>query len=152
MKNWIAGSGLMLLVILFSASGCGSSQNSLEISEDEALAFKNQEADTVAITDPDSNYEIIIIEPGFNFWLASIARPRGHYSQTFLENRNRLYVVQWNNRVLQPNRFDPLLYQLQINYSPQIDYGYEVNYKLYNYFIFFQRRYRTRLGPFIPRI
>ncbi|MGJ8739147.1 MAG: DUF6146 family protein, partial [Zobellia laminariae] len=30
--------------------------------------------------------------------------------------------------------------------------GYEVNYKLYNYFIYFQRKYNQRLGPFVPRI
>ena len=152
MKKWIAGSGLLLLILLFGASSCGSSQKSVTISDEEAVAFQNKEADTVTISDPDSNYEIIIIEPGFNFWLMSIAQPRGYYSQSFLENRNRLYVIEWNIRVTQPIRFDPLLYQLQINYDPQVDYGYEVNYKLYNYFIFFQRKYRQRLGPFIPRI
>ena len=51
-----------------------------------------------------------------------------------------------------PQRYDPLLYELQINYDPQIDYGYEVNYQLYNYFVYFQRKYGQRLGPFIPRI
>ena len=152
MKKWIAGSGLLLLILLFGVSSCGSSQKAVNISDEEAVAFQNKEADTVTISDPDSNYEIIIIEPGFNFWLMSIAQPRGYYSQSFLENRNRLYVIEWNIRVTQPIRFDPLLYQLQINYDPQVDYGYEVNYKLYNYFIFFQRKYRQRLGPFIPRI
>ncbi|MCE2612044.1 DUF6146 family protein [Flavobacteriaceae bacterium D16] len=152
MRRWIAGSGLVLLVVLFSVSSCGSSQKSVSISEGEAAAFQNKEADTVTISDPDSKYEIIIIEPGFNFWLNSIAQPRGYYSQNFLETRNRLYVIEWNQRVMQPNRFDPLLYELQINYEQNVDYGYEVNYKLYNYFIYFQRKYRQRLGPFIPRI
>lgn len=146
------GSVTLLLVVLLGVSSCGSSQNTLNISDEEQAAFQNKESDTVAISDPESNYEIIIIEPGFNFWLQSIAQPRGYYSQSFLETRNRLYVMEWNNRVMLPNRFDPLLYELQINYDPQIDYGYEVNYKLYNYFIYFQRKYRQRLGPFIPRI
>lgn len=152
MKRWIAGSGLLLLILLLGFSSCGSSQKSLDISNEEATAFQNKESDTISISDPESNYEIIIIEPGFNFWLRSIARQRGYYSQNFLETRNRIYVIEWNNRVLLPNRFDPLLYELQINYDPQVDYGYEVNYKLYNYFIYFQRKYRQRLGPFIPRI
>lgn len=152
MRRWIAGSGLLLFIVLFTLASCGSSQKSVNISEEEATAFQNKEADTVAIVDPDSKYEIIIIEPGFNFWLRSIAQPRGYYSQNFLETRNRIYVIEWNQRVMQPNRFDPLLYELQINYDPQVDYGYEVNYKLYNYFIYFQRKYRQRLGPFIPRI
>lgn len=152
MKRWFLGSVAMLLLVLLGVSSCGSSQKSINITEEEAAAFQNKEADTVKISDAESEYEIIIIEPGFNFWLQSIAQPRGYYSQSFLETRNRLYVIEWNQRVLQPNRFDPLLYQLQINYNPQIDYGYEVNYKLYYYFIYFQRKYRQRLGPFIPRI
>lgn len=108
--------------------------------------------DTVTIENEELEYEIIIIEPGFNFWLASRARPEGFYSQQYLENRNLIYVMEWNNRVLQPQRFSPNLYELQIDYQQGIDYGYEVNYKLYNYFIYFQLNYNQRLGPFVPRI
>ncbi len=108
--------------------------------------------DTVKIANDDLEYEIIIIEPGFNFWLTSRARPEGYYSQQFLENRNYQFVIEWNQRVLQPNRFNSNLYEMQIDYQPGIDYGYDVNYKLYNYFIYFQLTYNQRLGNFVPRI
>ena len=110
------------------------------------------EDDIVRIENDDLEYEIIIIEPGFNRWLLSIARPEGYYSQPYMETRNQIMVQEWNRRVLQPNQFDPGLYELRIDYNPQIDYGYEVNYKLYNYFIYFQLTYNQRLGNFIPRI
>ncbi|WP_303319011.1 DUF6146 family protein [Flavivirga abyssicola] len=109
-------------------------------------------SDTVTIANEELEYEIIIIEPGFNTWLLTTARPEGFYSQQYLENRNLIYVLEWNQRVLQPQRFDPNLYELQINYQPGIDYGYEVNYKLFNYFIYFQLTYNQRLAGFIPRI
>ncbi len=108
--------------------------------------------DTISITNNALEYEIIIIEPGFNAWLASTAKPEGYYSQTFLENRNYNYVLEWNNRVLQPQRYNPNLYEMQIDYQQGVDYGYEVNYKLYNYFIYFQIKYKQQLGTFIPRI
>lgn len=108
--------------------------------------------DTVRIANDKLEYEIIIIEPGFNFWLKSRAKPEGYYSQQFLENRNRIYVTEWNNRVLNPSRYNPNLYQMQIDYQPHIDYGYEVNYKLYYYFIYFQIQYKQRLAGFVPRI
>ncbi len=108
--------------------------------------------DTVRIANDKLEYEIIIIEPGFNFWLESRAKPEGYYSQQFLENRNRIYVTEWNNRVLNPSRYNPNLYEMQIDYQPHIDYGYEVNYKLYNYFIYFQIQYKQRLAGFVPRI
>jgi len=124
----------------------------LDVTNEEKEVFQSNDDEPVEISDDETEYEIIIIEPGFYTWLNSIARPEGYYSQSFLENRNIIMVTTWNQRVLQPNRFNPNLYEMQINYDPSIDYGYEVNYKLYNYFIYFQRKYNQRLGPFIPRI
>lgn len=151
--NGVLKTGILLVTgLILIALGCVGTKIDPEITEKEKQVFQSTKADTVEIADEESNYEIIIIEPGFNTWLLSVARPPGYYSQTFLENRNRLYVVEWNIRVMNNLQFNPQLYQFRIDYDPQIDYGYEVNYKLYNYFIFFQRRYNQRLGPFVPRI
>jgi len=126
----------------------------LQISETEEKAFSgnNATADTVTIADEKTEYEIIVIDPGYYSWLHSIAMPEGYYSQQFMEARNRIYVMNWNQRAQNPLVYDSSLYEMQINYDPNINYGYQVNYKLYNYFIYFQRKYRQRLGPFLPRI
>lgn len=139
------------LLGMIAWAGC-SSPRSVSSEPQEKALFDQQQTDSVKIADAESNYEIIIIEPGFYNWLVSIAKPAGYYSQNFLENRNAIYVMNWNNRVLDPARFNPNLYEMQIDYDPSVDYGYEVNYKLYNYFIYFQRKYNQRLGPWIPRI
>ena len=110
------------------------------------------ENDTIRIENDSLEYEVIIIEPGFNSWLLSTAKPEGYYSQRYLETKNYMYVVEWNSRVLMPSRYDPNLYELTIDYRPDIDYGYEVNYKMYNYFIYFQRKYKQKLSGSIPRI
>lgn len=109
-------------------------------------------SDTVTIANNDLEYEIIIIEPGFNFWLKSTAKPEGYYSQHYLESRNQLYVTEWNNRASQPLRYNSSLYELPIDYQYGTDYGYDVNYKLYNYFIYFQIKYKQKLTGFLPRI
>ncbi|MFD2727487.1 DUF6146 family protein [Hyunsoonleella rubra] len=131
---------------------CNTSKKTKEAEIKDERALVEKQNDTIRIANDELEYEIIIIEPGFNFWLASNARQRGHYGQSFMENRNWIYVIEWNQRVLQPQRFSPRLYELQINYEPNIDYGYEVNYLLYHYFIYFQLKYNQRLGPFVPRI
>ncbi|MBT8300264.1 MAG: hypothetical protein KJO63_02950 [Maribacter sp.] len=152
MKWFIQIIGVLVLTLLIVVGGCKSSKKAVVISEDEKEVFNQQEGDTITIASDKTEYEIIIIEPGFNFWLQSIAKPKGYYDQTYMENRNNIFVLEWNRRVLSPQQYDPNLYELQIDYSPLIDYGYDVNYKLYNYFIYFQRKYNQRLGPFIPRI
>jgi hypothetical protein len=151
MKKIIFTMGLSALFVL-SLVNCGSSKEAISVTDEEKAAFAQTEGDTITIKDDKTEYEIIVIEPGFDFWLQSIARPEGYYSQSYLENRNRIFVLEWNQRVMQPNRYRSNLYELQIDYDPNIDYGYEVNYKLYNYFIYFQRKYNQRLGPFVPRV
>ncbi|MBU2905683.1 hypothetical protein KO529_12860 [Arenibacter algicola] len=151
MKKIIFTLGVAILFVLFLAN-CTSTKQAISVTDEEKAAFSQTEGDTITIRDEKTEYEIIIIEPGFDFWLQSIAKPEGYYSQSFLENRNRIMVIEWNQRVMQPYRYNSNLYELRIDYDPNIDYGYEVNYKLYNYFIYFQRKYNQRLGPFVPRV
>ena len=139
---------LHIFFILFLILSCGSSQVGQNDNSFEGVP----EDDIVRIENKDIEYEIIIIEPGFNSWLNSMARPEGYYSQQYMETRNQIMVQEWNRRVLQPTIYNPNLYELRIDYSPNIDYGYEVNFKLYNYFIYFQLTYNQRLASFIPRI
>lgn len=110
-----------------------------------------EKEEPVVIKNDSLEYEIIIIDPGFNFYLNSVARPVGFYSQTFLETRNRIMVPIWNMRVQNPSQFNPNIYENIIDYSPHINYGYDVNYKLFNYFMFAQQKYRMRLGNFSNR-
>jgi len=141
---------MYILLIFVFAMSCNTVKSSTSRNEEVLENLKLN--DTVSILNDALEYEIIIIEPGFNFWLASTAKPEGYYSQPYLESRNLIYVNEWNSRVMQPQSYNPDLYEMQIDYQPGIDYGYEVNYKLYNYFIYFQLTYKQRLAGFVPRI
>lgn len=130
----------MLILVLTTALHCASTtNNSLKKAENKTLN------DTVKIINEEEEYEVIIIDPGFSFWLAGRAKPRNYYSQQFLENKNHQYVIEWNTRVNSPQQYSPQLYEMSINYQSHIDYGYEVNYLLYNYFVYFQQTYKQRL-------
>ncbi len=104
--------------------------------------------DTIRIANDSLKYEITIIDIGYTTWLNGRAQPRGFYSISFLENRNYIYVTEWNNRVLEPLRYNPNLYEMRIDYQPNINYGYEVNYLLYNYFLYFENQYKQNLRRF----
>lgn len=139
-----------ILLICGLIIGCNTTQPVTSKSNDDLVATKLN--DTVKIENDSIEYQIIIIEPGFNTWLASTARPEGYYSQKYMETRNIIFVNEWNARVTQPQRYNPSLYDMRIDYRLGIDYGYEVNYKLYNYFIYFQLTYNQKLGGFNIRI
>ena len=143
MKKLIA-----VLILLAFIVSCKATDKTPTLKKNVATT----EQDTVRIANDELEYEIIIIEPGFEAWLARIAKKEGYYSQEYLEGRNQIYVAEWNRRVLQPSVYDSNLYEVQIDYNPLIDYGYEVNYKLYNYFIYFQLQYKQQLSGLVPRI
>lgn len=105
-----------------------------------------QKEEPVVIANESLEYEIIIIDIGFNLYLNTIAKPEGFYSQNYLENKNRVFVANWNNRARNPQQFNPNIYENVIDYDANIDYGYDVNYKLFNYFLFAQQKYRMSLG------
>ena len=100
--------------------------------------------DTIRIANDSLEYEVIIIENGFYNWLVT-QFPEEYYSLGFLENQNRFYVAEYNRRVINPLSYDKDLYLVPINYDPKISYGKEVNYLLYNYFVYFEKTYNQRL-------
>lgn len=142
MKNSIYVIAIFLLAIL----GCNTTKSTLT-SSNKVLTTQN---DTIRIANDELQYEVIIIDPGFSSWLASKAYPRGYHSQSYLENKNQIYVGEWNRRVLQPQQYSPNLYEMTIDYQPHIDYGYEVNYLIYNYMIYFQNTYKQKLNGYVP--
>ena len=106
---------------------------------------KKSEEKPVIISNDSLEYEVIIIDTGFTLYLNTIAKPKNYYSLNYLENRNNMYVTNWNLRALNPLKFNSSIYGNIIDYSPQIRYGLEVNYKLFNYFQFAQQKYKIRL-------
>lgn len=118
------------------------------------IAKKDQtihsEKDTIRIANDTLQYEVIIIDTGFSSWLASKALPRGYYSQNYLENKNRIYINEFNNRVIQPMRDEGNLYNMTIEFNPNTNYGYEVNYLIFNYMIYFQNKYKQKLDGYVP--
>jgi len=129
------------------ASSCGTKRPPEKPQDRETV--EQTAKDTVRIANDEIGYEVIIIDPGFNSWLIGNARPRGFYSQKFLEARNLVWVNEWNLRVTNPMRWGDL-YGMTIDYGPHVDYGYEVNYLLFNYLVYFQTRNGVRLGSFAP--
>lgn len=138
---------LLVVMFLFGLVSCHFDKN---IASKARTADTTEVSDTVKIANEELEYEVIIIDPGFSSWILGRAKPRGFYSETYLENKNQMYVSEWNTRALQPQRYDPDLYAMRIDYDPSIHYGYEVNYLIFNYFVYFQVKYNQRLAGIVP--
>ncbi len=142
MKNFI-----VILLVIVSIYSCSTSQKSIDKKTIVKTEINNDtiSIDTIKIENQKLEYEIIIIDIGFNSWLAT-QKPMSYYSNNTLAIRNYFNVIEWNIRYLDPIRYDPNLYEIQIEYDRNIDYGIEVNYLLFMYFNFFQEKYHQRLS------
>ena len=115
---------LTLFVFIVLVFSCGSTKESVDIpdvTDAEKKAFSQTEGYTIQISSDETEYEIIIIEPGFNVWLQSIARPEGFYSQSFLESRNQILVVnpsRWAQCLVQLGYAEAVIDELQEYQDP----------------------------------
>jgi hypothetical protein len=92
---------------------------------------------------PDSTeYELIVSEVGFESYLIS-QLPMEFYSETYYKNWNTMYAIEYNSRFISGPRQE--IYENEINYNPSNNYGIEIEYKLYYYFRFFEKKYGVTL-------
>lgn len=127
-----------ILLFTMLVIGCDTTKSTVEKDSSTTVL-----SDTVRIANDSIEYEIIIIEPGFNAWLVT-QPPKGYYGLNYLETRNKIYVTEYNYRVYAQG-YDKNLYLQEINYNPNTSYGLEVNYLLYNYFKYFEDTYNQKL-------
>ena len=117
---------------------CNSTINTTQINNSELPEG------AVRIANDSLEYEIIIIDIGFETYLLTIAKPANYYSQSYYETKNKFYVTKWNIRAQNPLKYNSSIYENVIDYNFNTDYGLDVNYKLYNYFKFVEHKYKQK--------
>ena len=92
-----------------------------------------------------TEYELIVMEPGYEAYLVT-QPPMNFYSESYYKTWNQQYVTEWNIRYISGPRRE--LYENEIYYDPMTDYGIELEYRLYYFFRFFEKKYGVK---FVPR-
>ncbi len=123
--------GCLIIVFVVSLYACNTTkttqQNNLSIERDSV------------------EYELLITDTGFDTWLATRSKPMSFYSNEYYKSWNIRYVAEWNIRYT--NGVNSALYENYVDYNSATDYGIELNYQLYNYFLFFEEKNNVVLIP-----
>ncbi len=128
---------LISLPLLFLACTTNQMTQNTPINKDEnSMKFEPNE---------DGEYDIVVFDPQYDLFLRSTALPRDYYSKEYYIQKNRQYVMIWNQRHMQPMSYNPDLYAVSIDLDPSIDYGYDFEYKLFNFFRFIETKYHVRI-------
>lgn len=125
----------ILLVLFFMVGSC--STNIPNSTKNNSISFEKNEE--------DDEYDIIVFDSQYDLFLLTQAKPKSFYSENYYKSKNRIYVSEWNSRNLQPMRYNPDLYAVQIDYNPTKEYGLNLEYKLYNFFKFIEWKYKVNL-------
>lgn len=122
-----------ILGITFVASilfGCTASNRMLQV-QDENL---------IDIAQNEEEYELIVLDPGFETWFITTWSPAKDRSKEYYALWNQHYVTEWNYKAACPHSSN--FFDIMIHYDPTLDYGMEIERKLYYYF----RWVDTKLG------
>ena len=120
---------LFILASVFVIISCGSNSDIVRI-------------DNEANPADSTEYMLIVDEINFDSWMITNSKRIWYYSHEYYQTWNKIYVSEFNSRVLRSAHrpFTEL-----INYDHSIDYGIELDYKLYWYFMFIQEKYDVSL-------
>ncbi len=96
----------------------------------------------------NTEYEIQIIDPQFDQWYILNYSPAKDYSKEYYRGQNLVGVTNWNN-YYNSGQYSRVIESL-IDYRPNIDYGIEVDRKLYWYFKYIESEFKIRLFNGFP--
>jgi len=127
-----------LFVLVFMASAIMPNFLSGQDSTDKISV----ELDTVV--NDSIEYELIVTELGYESYLVT-QPPMNFYTESYYKNWNHRYAIEWNIRYRTgPNQY---LYENEIWYDFTTNYGIELEYKLYYFFRYFEKKYNVKLVP-----
>ena len=133
MKKFIFWAGLFLFV-----TACSTHKGIVKLKSN---------ANNIAAEDDSLEYELETFDTRFETWYM-IHNSRAQYrSQQFYETWNRQYVSEWNYKSMTGRNsfFEPI-----IGYEPTVDYGFELNHKLFYYFMYVEKELKIPIltnGP-----
>lgn len=126
---------LFLWVLVFLAGACTLHRKT------SGIQIQNQESEQKDSTE----YELVIFDPGFESWFVSHSRPSWYHSPEYYKNWNQQYVTAWNAKAMSPrySRF----FESTIGWDPFVDYGLELNHRLFYYFQYVEKELKIPILP-----
>ncbi len=133
---------LQIIVILILS--CNTSRILGQNQKPNNFSFISHKNGNIRISD-GKKLDFSFRDNGFSTWLKK-QKPQRHFYESSLEIINLQYVNEWNKRA-ENSDFKSSLYTQRIEYQlySKMHYGIEINYYLYMYFKYFEKKYEVIL-------
>ncbi len=131
---------LFFMAIIVFAVGCNTQKSAVSVQ-------KNEEGESAS----DSiEYDVETFDQKFDTWYEYNKNPTKYRSQEYYESWNQQYVTAWNAKCARGGNnwhFEPV-----VGYDPNEDYGFELNHKLFYYFMYVENVLKIKIVPGGPTI
>ena len=125
----------LFIVVLFAlVYGCNTQKSAVNVTKSDEEAVQDS-----------TEYEVETFDNRFESWYEYHDRPATYRSQEYYESWNHQYVTAWNAKCARGGRnwhFEPV-----VGYNPGEDYGFELNHKLFYYFMYVENVLKISILP-----
>jgi hypothetical protein len=133
MKKILFWIGVLLVTV-----ACSTQKNAIE----------NKNITVEVATEDSLEYELETFDLKFETWYLLHDSPSQYRSQAYYEGWNRQYVSAWNANGMDPPKSS--FFETIVGYDPSVDYGFELNHKLFYYFQYVEKVLKIQImegGP-----
>lgn len=128
-----------IVLAIISAFIWSCSTSSKPKSEDQKPSIATQKK-----TDSADEWEITVFDAEYETFVASRAQPKAQFTESSLKSRNTILVSEWNNRFYSGT--NPNFYEVAIDYDPKENYGFDFEYRMYQFFAYCNWKYGIRFN------
>ena len=128
---------MRLLVCLLSTAIFAGLFSCAQLRSTQSSSLKESQIQFDGAGADSTEYDVIVMDPGFESWFIKNRKQPWYHTKETLEAKNWQYVNSWNHKVIcgnfqMLNKNNPFTETIDNQHG--IDYGLDVNYKLYYYF------------------
>jgi len=129
----------VIFIAIISAFIWSCSTSSKPKLEDQKPSIATQKK-----TDSADEWEITVFDAEYENFVASRAQPKSMFTESSLKSRNTILVTEWNNRFY--SGVNRNFYEAAIDYDPNENYGFDFEYRMYQFFAYCNWKYGIRFN------
>lgn len=95
-------------------------------------------------SDSADEWEVTVFDTEYETFVATRAQPKSMFTESSLKARNQMLVTEWNSRFF--SRVNPNFYEVAIDYNVNENYGFDFEYRLYQFFAYCNWKYGVRFN------
>ncbi len=124
----------LIILAIFSTFIWSCSTSSKKLTENQRTVIPTQKK-----TDSADEWEVTVFDAEYENFVATRAQPKALFTESNLKSRNIILVNEWNSRFY--SRANPNFYEVAIDYDQKENYGFDFEYRLYQFFAYCNWKY-----------